>query len=178
MNILVLNVTSDRVLFFTDDVNFTPSVSEYTWSANYEDPIPIGMTLKNCWNWRLKNGVLEEASGTLPEDLGLSKEEIKLKNNKKVLLTQLNEKIDKISSTFLPESRLDVEIQHLIENQDQQVANDLGDLVIQVKADVDLKKRMIIKAFNMKHEMKEKIKNATTDQQLEFLRRQIFNLSI
>lgn len=50
---MVLDIATMRVIYFTTDVSEHLTQVDKTLTYEYELAIPEGMTLKNCWNYRL-----------------------------------------------------------------------------------------------------------------------------
>lgn len=92
--LLILQAVCDRVIFFSDDVNYVPPNSPYTWYYDYKLPLPLGLTLNNCWSWRLTNGVLVYANEVSLAERGLTKPQVLLARNKQALVNELAKRID------------------------------------------------------------------------------------
>jgi hypothetical protein len=50
---IVLDVKTLRVIYYTEDANQDLVIHYDTILFEYDKPLPNGMSLTNCWNWRL-----------------------------------------------------------------------------------------------------------------------------
>lgn len=82
--ILVLDVATKRVVFFTNDMTAPLVATKNTTVINYRNLWPEEITLKNCWNWVLVDGMLKHAA-TYNNELGISVLEINRKRFKEEL---------------------------------------------------------------------------------------------
>lgn len=97
--IVVSQVKSNRVVYFTDDLDYQPPMDgDWYYVSNYAGPLPEAMTLRNCWGWRFNGGVFNDAR----EAPRQSAAESLLENNRKALMRILCEKIDTVRKPFLP----------------------------------------------------------------------------
>lgn len=90
---LVIQVSCDRLLYFTEDPGYMAPGHPYAWTATHEGPLPIGMTLGNCWNWRYRGGKFIEASEIPAEERGLSRDAVAIVRNKAVLTRLLDDRL-------------------------------------------------------------------------------------
>ena len=97
--IIVSQVKSMRVVYFTDDADYQPSMDgDWYYCSPYQGRLPKQMSLRNCWGWRFNGGVFMEAR----EKPKKSNQESLIENNRKALLSILHEKINTIRQPFLP----------------------------------------------------------------------------
>jgi hypothetical protein len=97
--IIVTQVKSNRIVYFTDDADYQPHMDgDWCYCSSYLGNLPEEMTLRNCWGWRFNGGVFSDAR-ELPKK---STKETLIDANKKVLLNLLNDKIDQIRRPFSP----------------------------------------------------------------------------
>jgi hypothetical protein len=97
--IIVTQVKSMRVVYFTDDANYQPATdADWYYCSPYPGQLPEQMTLRNCWGWRFNGGVFIDAR----EKHKKSTRESLIENNRKALLCMLHEKINNIRQPFLP----------------------------------------------------------------------------
>ncbi|WP_116138508.1 hypothetical protein [Trinickia diaoshuihuensis] len=96
---IVTQVKSNRIVYFTDDPNYTP-VSEGDWYfvTHYLGDLPEGMTLANCWGWRFNGGTFADAR----EPTAREPHEALLESNRRALLTLLRQKIDQARERWAP----------------------------------------------------------------------------
>ena len=95
--IIVSQVKSNRVVYFTDDLDYQPPMEgDWYYVSTYQGPLPKDMTLRNCWGWRFNGGVFKDAR----EAPRQSAAESLLENNRKALRRLLREKIDARARTF------------------------------------------------------------------------------
>lgn len=97
--VVVTQVKSNRVVYFTDDPAYQPPMDgDWYYYSSYQGPLPDGMTLRNCWGWRFNGGVFRDAR----EAPKRPARELLIDNNRKALLRILREKIDAVREPFLP----------------------------------------------------------------------------
>lgn len=98
--IIVSQVKSNRVVYFTDDVDYQPPTEgDWYYFSTYSGHLPKGMTLRNCWSWRFNGGVFLDARES-PKKTG---KELLIDSNRKALLRILNEKIDAVRAPYQPD---------------------------------------------------------------------------
>ena len=96
--VLVSQVKSNRVVYFTDDPNYQPPMAgDWYYVSIHHGALPNGMTLRNCWGWRYNGGVFLDARETPRQSVA----ESLLENNRKALQRILCEKIDSVRQPFL-----------------------------------------------------------------------------
>ncbi len=97
--VIVSQVKSHRVVYFTDDPSYQPPMdADWYYCSPYSGGLPTGMTLRNCWGWRFNGAVFTDAR----EPEKKSAEDSLLESNRKALLKLLGEKINAIREPFLP----------------------------------------------------------------------------
>lgn len=97
--IIVTQVKSHRVVYFTDDPQYQPPMEgDWYYCSPYSGAMPESMTLRNCWGWRFNGGVFADARGAAAKPA----HETLIESNRKALMTLLREKIDTIREPFLP----------------------------------------------------------------------------
>lgn len=108
--IVVTQVKSNRVVYFTDDVDYEPPTEGgWYYVSSYAGVLPEGMTLRNCWGWCFNGGVFSDAR----EPAKTSARERLIDNNRRALLRILNEKIDLVREPHAPTSRDGHEVRRL-----------------------------------------------------------------
>lgn len=96
---IVTQVKSYRVVYFTDDSAYEPPMQgDWYFASQYEGALPKGMTLRNCWRWRF-NGHRFIDAGPGGEVKGPQR---LLVRNKEALLALLREKIEALQAPWLP----------------------------------------------------------------------------
>lgn len=97
--VIVTQVKSNRVVYFTDDPAYQPPMDgDWYYCSTWQGALPDGMTLRNCWGWRFNGGVFSDAR----EAPKRPEKELLIENNRKALLRILREKIDAVRAPFLP----------------------------------------------------------------------------
>ena len=88
---VVSQVKSNRVVYFTDDPDYTPPTEgDWYYISPYQGELPKAMTLRNCWGWRF-NGMAFADARELPKP---NLAQTLLANNKEALHKLLRDKID------------------------------------------------------------------------------------
>jgi hypothetical protein len=101
--IIVSQVKSYRVVYFTDDNDYAPDAegNEYFVSL-YNGKLPKGMTLSNCWHWLF--------DGFFFVDAGIAKQrassETLRQQNRNALNTMLREKVEVLQRPYCPSSSM------------------------------------------------------------------------
>jgi hypothetical protein len=92
---IILDISTNRIIFFTKDYNQTLIVDENTVLYDYTKPLPENLTISNCWNFRLNGQTIEET-----KYVNQNLKESELSFNKKTFIKQinarLNEEIEKL----------------------------------------------------------------------------------
>ncbi|SDI66722.1 hypothetical protein SAMN05660652_03829 [Propionivibrio dicarboxylicus] len=97
--IIVSQVESNRVVYFTDNPEYRPPMNgRWYWVGTYVGILPSAMTLRNCWAWRFNGQVF---SGTAEEPVP-ALETSSLDGEKASLLRALSEKIESVRAPFMP----------------------------------------------------------------------------
>ncbi len=97
--IIVSQVKSHRVVYFTDDPEYQPPMDgDWYYCSPYSGALPAAITLRNCWGWRFNGGVFTDARSAPAKPA----HETLIESNRKALLTILREKINTIREPFLP----------------------------------------------------------------------------
>jgi hypothetical protein len=108
--IIVTQVKSHRVVYFTDDPQYQPPMEgDWYYCCPYGGLLPEGMTLRNCWGWRFNGGVFADARATPVKPA----HETLMDSNRKALMSLLREKIDTIREPYLPSCQQGDFIRHL-----------------------------------------------------------------
>lgn len=97
--IVVTQVKSHRVVYFTDDPDYQPPMeADWCYASPYEGRLPAGMTLRNCWRWRF--------NGMAFVDAGAPKAAVRearlLETNRRTLQDFLNRQIDDLRKPLEP----------------------------------------------------------------------------
>lgn len=90
MTRLIIDIATNRVTYFTDDIEKALSLNEHVAIRDWLEPLPEDMKLNNCWNWRVKGNVLENTTAAAKP------RETLLEQNKKSVQQLL---IDKVNDT-------------------------------------------------------------------------------
>jgi len=85
---LIIDLATNRVVYFTEDLDARLTTDEHTAIAVFEGDIPKGMNLHNCFNYRYVN---KELSNTIKEPAPV---ESLLEQNRKSISKFVNEKIE------------------------------------------------------------------------------------
>lgn len=100
--IVVTQVKSHRVVYFTDDQSYQPPMDgDWYYYSPYTGDLPVSMTLRNCWGWRFNGSSFVDAREVVKN----TREETLIESNRQVLLKILNEKINVIRQPFMPSCR-------------------------------------------------------------------------
>lgn len=105
--LLVTQVKSNRVVYFTDDLDYLPpQEGDWNYISTYQGKLPAQMTLKNCWGWRFNGGVFTDAR----EPKQKSQKEALIDHNRQALLRMVKEKINTLRAPFEVGSYLGEEV--------------------------------------------------------------------
>jgi len=97
--VVITQVKSHRVIYYTDDPDFVPAVEEdWYYCGQYRGELPGGMTLRNCWSWRFNGSAFTHAGPAAKPNRATALVE----QNKAALLRLLHSKIDDIRRPLLP----------------------------------------------------------------------------
>lgn len=97
--IIVTQVKSHRVVYFTDDPQYQPPMEgDWYYCSPYGGLLPEGITLRNCWGWRFNGGVFSDARGAPAKPA----HDTLMESNRNALMKLLREKIDAIREPYLP----------------------------------------------------------------------------
>lgn len=100
--IVVTQVKSHRVVYFTDDQSYQPPMDgDWYYYSPYAGDLPVAMTLRNCWGWRFNGSSFVDAREVAKK----TPEETLIESNRQALLKILNEKINAIRKPFMPNCR-------------------------------------------------------------------------
>jgi hypothetical protein len=98
---IVSQVKSHRVVYFTDDPDYTPPTEgDWYYVSPYQGELPKAMSLRNCWGWRF-NGMefVDAREGKKPATA-----QTLLASNKEALQKLLRDKIDLLRKPLVPAS--------------------------------------------------------------------------
>jgi len=100
---IVSQVKSHRVVYFTDDPDYTPPTEgDWYYVSPYQGDLPKGMSLRNCWGWRFNGMAFVDArEGHKPDT-----SQALLDNNKEALHKLLRDKIDTLRKPLMPGSAM------------------------------------------------------------------------
>lgn len=99
--VVVTQVKSHRIVYFTDDPDYQPPMQgDWYYVSPFEGTLPESMTLRNCWRWRF-NG-MEFVDAGLPKPA--KRDASLLQGNKQALLELLSQRIDAIRRPLEPSS--------------------------------------------------------------------------
>ena len=98
---IISQVKSYRVVYFTDDENYIPSMEgDWYYVSPYIGELPKGMTLRNCWRWRFNGSDFVDAGNVKQQ----SQAEARLQRNRNALMAVLQEKIESLQRPYCPSS--------------------------------------------------------------------------
>ncbi|MES2048463.1 MAG: hypothetical protein V4447_08685 [Pseudomonadota bacterium] len=90
--IIVSQVKSNRIVYFTDDMDFQPAMDgDWYFISHYQGALPDSINLRNCWRWKFNGHVFTDM---LDEKASQSSHERLMESNRKALLSLLKEKIN------------------------------------------------------------------------------------
>ena len=55
---LLIDLATDRIIWYTSDLDTPINNDDHSAIAEYDNDLPNGMTLQNCWNYGYRNKVL------------------------------------------------------------------------------------------------------------------------
>lgn len=97
--VVVTQVKSYRVIYFTDDSSYQPSMNcDWYYYGVYLGDLPAAMTLRNCWGWRFNGTDFVDAR----EVQAPPPEETLIESNRKALMNILNEKTNTTRQPYAP----------------------------------------------------------------------------
>jgi len=86
---LIIDIATNRVTYFTTDMEQTFTLNEHVTMRDWLEDLPADMKLNNCWNWRIAGNKLENTElNTAPPALSL------FEQNKNKVRNLLIEKIN------------------------------------------------------------------------------------
>jgi hypothetical protein len=98
---IVSQVKSHRVVYFTEDANYTPPAEgDWYYLSPYIGELPKGITLRNCWRWRFNGSSFVDAGSAQQK----SNAEMLIQRNRNTLNTILREKIEVLQRPYCPSS--------------------------------------------------------------------------
>lgn len=97
--IIVSQVKSNRVVYFTDDQEYQPPMQgDWCYASPYQGKLPKGMNLRNCWRWRFNGMAFTDAGKPRAAD----KNATLLAHNRQTLLDLLGERIQALRQPLEP----------------------------------------------------------------------------
>lgn len=97
--IIVSQVKSNRVVYFTDDPEYEPPMQgDWCYASPYQGKLPKGMSLRNCWRWRFNGMAFTDAGKPRAAD----KSTTLLAHNRQALLDLLGERIQALRQPLEP----------------------------------------------------------------------------
>jgi hypothetical protein len=98
---IVSQVKSHRVVYFTDDPDYTPPTEgDWYYVSPYQGELPQAMSLRNCWGWRFNGMEFSDAREGKKPDAA----QTLLASNKEALHKLLRDKIDLLRKPLVPGS--------------------------------------------------------------------------
>ncbi len=89
---IVSQVKSNRVVYFTDDPEYTPSMEgDWYYVSSFLGELPPQITLRNCWRWRFRGGIFIDAGKDQSAD---QTKQALIDHNRSALQKILEEKIN------------------------------------------------------------------------------------
>lgn len=170
---LVIDITTSRIIYFTNDVEQSLTCDEHCVLAEHTGPVPDNLLLTNSYNWRYVN---KEFVNTIIEQPTISLYD----QNKTALIKHVNDNVQ-IKFDRLNKKNLDLEVNQflLIELHEQNSLsvnletymqlNNLTeiDTVIKFLDDQQLSyKRIIFELYFLKKQTLELISNSSTNNEL------------
>lgn len=108
--IVVTQVKSNRVVYFTDDADYQPAMDgDWYFVSQYLGELPAAMTLRNCWGWRFNGGVFKDVRDPEPKP----QLEQLLESNRRALLALLRDKISQARNRYSPTCAMGADVRHL-----------------------------------------------------------------
>ena len=121
--IIVAQVKSNRVVYFTDDPDYQPAMEgDWYFVSQYLGELPAAMTLRNCWGWRFNGGVFKDVREPEPKPL-LQR---MLDSNRSALLALLRDKISQARNRFAATCALGNDVRHLKRVEAQRYLSETG----------------------------------------------------
>ncbi|KHK58657.1 hypothetical protein PI87_02605 [Ralstonia sp. A12] len=121
--IIVAQVKSNRVVYFTDDPEYQPAMDgDWYFVSQYLGELPAAMTLRNCWSWRFNGGVFKDVRE--PEAKPLLQR--MLDSNRSALLALLRDKVSQARNRFAATCALGNDVRHLKHAEAQRYLNETG----------------------------------------------------
>lgn len=101
--LVVSQVKSHRVVYFTDDPEYAPPTEgDWYYVSPYQGELPKAMSLRNCWGWRFNGMEFVDAREKKKPDPA----QTLLANNKEALHKLLRDKIDAMRKPLAPNSAM------------------------------------------------------------------------
>jgi hypothetical protein len=181
MSRLIIDIATNRVTYFTDDMEKPLTLNTHVAIRDWLEPLPTDMKLNNCWNWRVKGNILENTEGPpkTPETL--------FEQNKKSVKQLLIDKIDDARRKHFPKTIGDEWIKKQLLSEAQQGSGALLSAMAMTKnKDISVVAQEIINANNkvaqdmiqteiLKLQYQQSIDQVTEDSALWALRDEIAN---
>lgn len=188
--VIVAQVKSYRVVYFTDDPNYEPPMQgDWYYVSPYRGELPKGMTLRNCWRWRFNGMEFVDAAPARAADPATSL----LRSNQQALLDLLAQRVNAIRKPYEPSSTAGAELraQKLAEAQ-AWLASSAADVPLLVECaaahacsvgdmarrivGLDAERRRVLRETEREREaIAAAVRRATTQQELAALRRRILD---
>jgi hypothetical protein len=191
-HIIVAQVKCDRILYFTNDLDFVP-VMEGDWYfvSHYLGELPPDMTLQNCWQWRFRGSVFIDERKPRPK----SGPQRLIDYNRDALLKLLRDKINDARAPLLANGSMGDELrkQKLVQAKQYLTAPDSSDELALLGAvasarDMSLEEaarlivsraeqtaRMLCETELVREELRKQIRAAKTEEELLQLRHALMN---
>lgn len=85
---LVIDIATNRVIYFTEDMEKQLTPNQHIAMRDWLEPLPANMKLDNCWDWRLKGDILEyTVKDPVPPETLLEQNK---KNVRQLLMDRIN----------------------------------------------------------------------------------------
>lgn len=97
MYYLVLDCSCNRVIYFTDSSAVRLTLNQHVYLREWDADLPIGMSLKNCWDWKLVGNKL-----VLDQGLNKNLKKSLLEQNKEKMVKFLEERVNHLRKPFQP----------------------------------------------------------------------------
>jgi len=183
MTRLVLDLACNRVIYFTDDANARLTVNEHVYIREWLRPLPMGMELSNCWDWKLQGDSLSLDLGQVD-----TYKKSLLEHNKDKTLQFLTDVINYLRKDIQPTCLSGKELREikyqqaiagegdLIESMAQTLGWDLDEVCREIRFQRQNHDYVLIETEKLRELYKEKIFLATSNDEIYSIRDNIAQL--
>jgi len=86
---LIIDIATDRVIYFTNDIEQVLELNDHVTMQDWPEPLPTDMSLNNCWNWCVRGNVLKNTTGAVTGSANTLLDQNK-KNVSQLLINKIN----------------------------------------------------------------------------------------